>query len=293
MVKYLCFEYMDEKYWISYEHDHNGLPMVAYGGDIGKQYNPVTIEQFALVMYNNYIDTKDDNYKQKFFMAVDWLSDNISSNANGITGVPYMFDLPRYDLLSPWYSGMEVGQLISVMLRANYLTNDSYYIDLASKCYDSYKTLVKDGGFLEFDQDDFPWIEEWPSGKNGVASFVLNGYLFAIIGALEYEVYNNKTFEFNMNLIVSLKHRINKYEKNFWLLYQDYPKEKDIYVTNEYMKMQYLQMLQIYRIKNDRWFYSKFIQWKIWYIFHPIKILRILPNTIRSFIKKIMGLNRK
>lgn len=100
MKKYLCFEYMDEKYWDSYEHDNNGLPMVNYGSDIGMQYNPVTIEQYALVMYNLYIVDNENYYLQAFFSAVDWLVDNIELNSNGVTGIPYKFDLTRYALYS-------------------------------------------------------------------------------------------------------------------------------------------------------------------------------------------------
>ncbi|WP_306666879.1 D-glucuronyl C5-epimerase family protein [Phascolarctobacterium faecium] len=286
MKKYLCFEYMDEKYWDSYEHDHNGLPMVNYGSDIGVQYNPVTIEQYALVMYNLYIADNENYYLQAFFSAVDWLVDNIKLNSNGIAGIPYKFDLPRYDLYSPWYSGMEIGQLISVMLRAYYLTGNYRFLNVASKCYLSYKVEVKEGGILEFDKNELPWIEEYPSSKNGVASFVLNGYLFAIIGAIEYEAFNSEISKYNLLLINSLKYRIKKYEKNFWLLYQDYNKEKDIYVSNEYMKMQYLQMLQIYELNKDDWFYRKFKQWRYWYIVNPIRLLRMLPISIRNYIKK-------
>lgn len=149
---------------------------------------------------------------------------------------------------------MEIGQLISVMLRAYYLTGNYRFLNVASKCYLSYKVEVKEGGILEFDKNELPWIEEYPSSKNGVASFVLNGYLFAIIGAIEYEAFNSEISKYNLLLINSLKYRIKKYEKNFWLLYQDYNKEKDIYVSNEYMKMQYLQMLQIYELNKDDWF---------------------------------------
>lgn len=141
MKKYLCFEYMDEKYWDSYEHDNNGLPMVNYGSDIGMQYNPVTIEQYALVMYNLYIVDNENYYLQAFFSAVDWLVDNIELNSNGVTGIPYKFDLTRYALYSPWYSGMEIGQLISVMLRAYYLTGNYRFLNVASKCYLSYKKV--------------------------------------------------------------------------------------------------------------------------------------------------------
>lgn len=292
MEKYLCFKYMDEQYWDYYEHDYNGLPMVNYEGKIGVQYNPVTIEQYALVMYNLYMDSQKEYYLCAFFNAVDWLVNNIETNNVGSTGIPYKFNLPRYDLYLPWYSGMEIGQLISVMLRAYYLTGNIYFFNIASKCYLSYKIEVKNGGILEFDENGFPWIEEYPSSKNGIPSFVLNGYLFSLIGAIEYEAFNNEISKYNLLLINSLKCRIKKYEKNFWLLYQDYKKEKDIYVTNEYMKMQYLQMLQIYYLNKDEWFYRKFRQWKIWYKINPICVLRMLPISMRNYIKDIIGWNK-
>lgn len=47
---------------------------------------------------------------------------------------------------------MEIGQLISVMLRAYYLTGNYRFLNVASKCYLSYKVEVKEGGILEFDK---------------------------------------------------------------------------------------------------------------------------------------------
>jgi len=44
--------------------DSEGIVIVDYAGDLGKQYNPVTVSQCALANYNYYINTGEKNFSQ-------------------------------------------------------------------------------------------------------------------------------------------------------------------------------------------------------------------------------------
>lgn len=289
--KYTSFEYMYENYWkkAPFLFDENGLPIVDYGDDIGVVYNPITIEQYALVIYNKFLETKHEKYKNLFLVSVQWLVEHIKISTTGVCGIPYLFNLKRYGLTAPWYSGMELGQLISVLIRAYTMDRKNEYKDLCSKIYNSFLVPVENGGVLVYDENKNPWIEEYPN-KN-LKTFVLNGYIFSLIGMLEYEKFfkideiERRSDEF----IISLFSRLQKYEKNCWLLYQDNEQIKAFYCSNEYMKMQALQMLQLYNITGIKGFYYIYIKWKIWYFINPIRFYRyFIPNFIKGKIRKYL-----
>jgi hypothetical protein len=52
--------------WEFSPFDQDGIVMVNYGEEIGTQYNPVTVSQYALVNYNLYIHNWDERYREEF-----------------------------------------------------------------------------------------------------------------------------------------------------------------------------------------------------------------------------------
>ena len=160
---------------------------------------------------------------------------------------------------------------------------------LCSKIYNSFLVPVENGGVLVYDENKNPWIEEYPN-KN-LKTFVLNGYIFSLIGMLEYEKFFkiDEMERISDEFIISLFSRLQKYEKNCWLLYQDNEQIKAFYCSNEYMKMQALQMLQLYNITGIKGFYYIYIKWKIWYFINPIRFYRyFIPNFIKGKIRKYL-----
>lgn len=290
--KYTSLKYMDENYWnkAPFLFDENGLPIVDYGDDIGVVYNPITIEQYALVMYNKFIETKREKYKNRFFVSVHWLVEHIKISNTGVCGIPYLFNLKRYGLNAPWYSGMELGQLISVLIRAYAMERKAEYKELCRKIYNSFLVPVENGGVLVYDENKNPWVEEYPN-KN-LKTFVLNGYIFSLIGILEYEqFFMSQTNEKKSDIFIdSLFKRLKRYEKNCWLLYQDNEQIEPIYCSNEYMKMQALQMLQLHSIekhKNKAFIYI-YAKWHVWYFFNPIRLFRLLPTHIKIIVRRYL-----
>ena len=50
-------------------YDGSGVPQLDYRGDIGVQYNPIAIAQYALGNHNLWRRTADEERKNKFFRA--------------------------------------------------------------------------------------------------------------------------------------------------------------------------------------------------------------------------------
>ncbi|MCK5118480.1 MAG: hypothetical protein KAQ78_02795, partial [Candidatus Latescibacteria bacterium] len=95
-------------HWSSLPVDQDGIVLIDYGGQIGKQYNPVTISQYALSNYNAYLETGEDSYKDELIKQADWLLEHQVITEKGFSVWYYNFDWDpkRYDCKAPWISSM-------------------------------------------------------------------------------------------------------------------------------------------------------------------------------------------
>ncbi|MDH3298803.1 MAG: hypothetical protein OEM96_11060, partial [Gemmatimonadota bacterium] len=57
------------------QFDDQGIPMLDYHGQVGLQYNPIAIAQYALGNYNRYRWDDDPSRRERFLRAADWLVD--------------------------------------------------------------------------------------------------------------------------------------------------------------------------------------------------------------------------
>ena len=90
----------DPSHWKTF--DKNGIVIVQYGGELGQQYNSVTICQYALSNYNYYISTGRKQYKYEFLRHADWLVDYKVIKPEGFVVWPYNFDYKPYKCKAPW-----------------------------------------------------------------------------------------------------------------------------------------------------------------------------------------------
>src|SRR5262249_4407639 len=100
--------------------DQQGVPLLAYGGARGRQYNPIAIGQYGLGTYNLFARTGDPSRKTRFLKMADWLRSKLVPNQAGLGVWMHDFDFEYRDTLrAPWYSGLAQGQGISLLLRAH------------------------------------------------------------------------------------------------------------------------------------------------------------------------------
>jgi|GEM_PF-5016046 len=226
--------------------------------DLGWQYNPVTVSQYALCLYDEYRTENNETKKNRFLKAVEWLSDYKVMINDHAASLPYYFPNNMYALEAPWYSGMAQGQAVSVFLRAYELTDNDHFIAYAEEILNFMLLSIEEGGTLVRTPEGLPWIEECTTKE---PSLILNGHLYALIGLAEYlKLTNNKSYrDIYEELIRSTIQLIPLYEEDNWLLYaRKYSRKK---CTNKYMGLQVLEAKQLYELTGIPEFHSI---WKRW-----------------------------
>jgi hypothetical protein len=246
-------------------------------------YNPVTSAQFALACYDDYISTGNENSKKIFFQQVRFFRENCHEIGEMIA-FPYLF--PFNSLQPPWYSGLAQGQVLSVLVRAFILTEDVYYLDFAEKVtafmfLPTNKSWIGGGGgVFTYTPEGFEWIEEYPTVP---ASYVWNGFVFAVMGLIDYNKLHptSKNTEHIRQFILSIKGTINIYDRGYKLLYDRFnTKSKDGFirlVKNLILKflgrdkhycgllytgLQAYQCKHLYYATKDEFFMNTYEKWR-------------------------------
>ncbi len=265
--------------------DSNKIVYVNYGGEIGTQYNPVTIAQYALANLNKYIDTNIPRYRHTFFEQVNYLIRKYDNIDERNIGWPYLFEYKPYNLEKGWYSGLAQGQIISVMVRAYCLTNDEIYLPIIKKAMNFMLQELKEDqtGLLRYTPEGNVWIEEYPTKQ---PSLVLNGFVSSIFGIYDYLSIFPDVQEFEKiydDALLSLKKSIHFYDTGKWLRYDRLHKK---YVSKSYMEFQANQMLQMYLNTRDDFFLNLYVKYyKYTMSDHFLdNIIRKVKNRLRNFL---------
>jgi heparosan-N-sulfate-glucuronate 5-epimerase len=162
--------------------DENGVRIVDYGEPIGRQYNPVTIEQTALGCYHSYLRSGNPTERKIYLDQVEWLRHNYLTVGPGLAAYVYHFPW-SFGLKAGWRSGLAQGQGISALVRYYYDTGDATVLNLI-RSLERYMLLPEaKGGVVAATADGGMWIEEYPSHP---PSLVLNGFISAVFGLYEY-----------------------------------------------------------------------------------------------------------
>ena len=297
LPKYISLTDYDRSsdYYIRYKMV-NDIPKVDYrflDKALNWQYNPVTISQFALCLYDEYINESDQNKKDIFFKQVNWLASNFTAIDEQNYTIYYNFPNKWYDLTPPWFSGMAQGQIASVFIRAFLLSNDLRYKELAQKFLNLMIRSKEKGGSLILTPEGGYWIEEYVSPK---PSMVLNGHLFGLIGLCEYNfIFKDSPYlEICEKIIQSTLKLVHLYEKDNWLIYaRDYVTNK---CSQKYMGLQVLEAKHLYRLTDLEGFNDIYTRWDgfiDWDKFRRdvrrknTKLHYIIKN-IKGYIKKIL-----
>ncbi|HEY7876216.1 MAG TPA: D-glucuronyl C5-epimerase family protein, partial [Actinomycetota bacterium] len=114
--------------------DDDGIPMLDYRGELGRQYNPIAIAQYGLAAYNQFAQGAGDEWLDKTVTVADWLAGNLTPNPSGVPVWNHHFDWEYRDTLrAPWYSGLAQGQGISLLVRAHAATGRDAYAQAAER----------------------------------------------------------------------------------------------------------------------------------------------------------------
>ncbi|WP_338667741.1 D-glucuronyl C5-epimerase family protein [Pseudodesulfovibrio methanolicus] len=195
--------------------DDNGIPIMDYGANIGRQYNACAISQYALGLHALYLDSPTPQAKTLFLQQADWLKENQIESPAGIQGTwPLPFDMVGYRIKGPWISSLIQSQAISTLLRAEAISGDSSYRGAADLAFESIRTPTSQGGVTRF-IGDHVIFEEAPSSP---PSTVLDGFLYSFWGVYEYALATGSAEAEKMinGALDWLKENIEDYDIGFW-----------------------------------------------------------------------------
>ncbi|MCX5800459.1 MAG: D-glucuronyl C5-epimerase family protein [Candidatus Eisenbacteria bacterium] len=169
--------------------DKDGIPLVHYSGDarmsgIGPVYFAITVAQYALGIFDLWLDTGLDKYRQKFMELARWLELHAEPVGDAALVWPAGFDFHVYGLDAPWISSMAQSQVASVLLRAYQVEKRNELREMAGKALATfYIPAGEPGGVRYVDGDGDVWFEEYVTDP---PAHVLNGFIFSLFGLDEF-----------------------------------------------------------------------------------------------------------
>lgn len=128
--------------------DEDGIIVTNYRhNNLGHQYNPVNIAQYAMSNYNAYIETHNEQNCNIFYRYCAWLITNFVDKGKwGVWYYNFDYITPGFECLKPWVSSMAQGQGISALIRYHSLSDDQNALEIARKALAAYDIPVSKGG---------------------------------------------------------------------------------------------------------------------------------------------------
>ena len=174
--------------WERVTFDDDGVPKVQYSH--GLEYVPTTAFHWGLVCISKWIVSgNQSNFDDAMEIAV-WAVENQSASG----GWGWYFNHSFHggvlgDMYSGWYGAMTQGLGMSFMARMYAETSNESFKQSALDAMELFDVHVDQGGVLRTYQGQ-PWYEEYPTPDAG--SYVLNGYIYALIGLHDlHEAFNS------------------------------------------------------------------------------------------------------
>jgi len=148
-------------------------------------YSPITISQYTLAHWNQYLATGFEQYRKAFLTQANWLVEHQVKIAEDASGWPISSPSPYFYTKGSWLSAVAQGCGLSVLARGYQLTHDETFLEVARRVVRTFERDILDGGVCA------------PIGRDGVffeevatypAAHTLNGLIFALIGLHDYAV---------------------------------------------------------------------------------------------------------
>jgi len=255
---YMSFHYKAD---YSGEYDDKGIPLLNYHGDIGIQYNPIAISQWALGNYNLWKDTNSDQRYKNFIKVADWLVDNLNKNSQGQYVWMHEFDwIYKETLKKPWYSGLAQGQGLSVLIRAYHETKNDIYLNSSKKVYNSFLQNVNNGGVTMIDEDENLWIEEYIVSQ---PTHILNGFIWGLWGIYDYWLLTKDKNVKNLfdKYSQTIEKNIDCYDIGYWSLYELSNLKIKMRASTFYHRLHIVQLKILYEMTGIKKFNQISSKW--------------------------------
>lgn len=236
--------------------DADSVEMYVYRNDTS--YHPVSLSHRCHTFIGTYYATKDTTFLRRAERYMRKLM-AVCHKEGGALYAPYMM---RYKLHSsaenqfepPWYSGMAQGEMLSVLSRLYYFTDNPEYLLFAERVFESFLRPREPGikWTVRLDDSMYYWIEEYPHEDN--PGMTLNGFVSAVYGIYEYYLVSRddqarKVYDMSLT---TLKHYLPDYlrgdEGSYYCLGHLF------HATNAYHSLHVRQMRELYQLTGDQFF---------------------------------------
>jgi len=150
--------------------------------------NPAALALRALTLYNTYLSHKSEKLQKTFLEDTEHLVEWFHPKEDfGVWLFNFLFPRAKlYNCKQPWPSALTQGLGISALIRAYGLTHKHEYLETARLALNTFKVPVTSGGVLSMDKDDGDWWYEEYAGVSSRPSGVLNGFIIALLGILDF-----------------------------------------------------------------------------------------------------------
>ncbi len=256
---YMGFE---EKADYTGDHDSQGIPLLDYRGQIGKQYNPIAIAQWGLGNYNLFRRCGDGERQSRYLKAADWLCEHLERNRFGVWVWTHHFDWEYRDTLkAPWYSGLAQGQGISLLVRAYHESAKPEYLHAAQRAFASFLLPVEDGGVTFTDDRGDLWFEEYIVSP---PTHILNGFIWAAWGVHDYFlVSGDPTAQaIFQQAVQTLLANLGKYDMGFWSLYEQSGTKLQMVASSFYHRLHIVQLRVMHTLTGEAKFAEFADRWE-------------------------------
>jgi heparosan-N-sulfate-glucuronate 5-epimerase len=228
--------------------DPDGIPLLEYRGDIGRQYNPVAVAQYGLARFNAWIDKAGSDDRTAWIAAADWLERAMRPNDHGVRVWMHDFDWPyRQRLEAPWYSGLAQGSGLSLLVRAARTTGEAKYAVAAHLAFEPLHLDAAEGGVLVTGADQDTWIEEYIVDP---PTHILNGFIWALWGVYDYARWSGRSDAFRVweSCVATLAKRLADFDTGWWSLYEAREGRREMLASRYYHTLHITQLRVMYRL---------------------------------------------
>lgn len=263
LLKYY-FEFIDNPKKLNRliaDFDENGVPLNRPYVDVvghSMHYYPISIGQYGLAIFHNYLDTQTEDKKALFIRIADWF---YNSTTISEVGAVWLTDVPKpeFNVFEPWRSAFSQSRALSILLRAHQLTGDKKYYNRAVEALRPFHLDIAEGGVKVGDSNSVfyeEYVSEYPTR-------ILDGAMFSLFGLYDMvrvskskgdeEVVKEAQSLFDLG-VKGLKHWLPKFDMGFWVYYNrcevpDYPKDDPC--TIGYLKLVCSQLDVLHKITNE------------------------------------------
>ena len=157
-------------------HPDAPIPLLNYGGNIGRAVNPEAVFQYLLGVHDSALSSGSLAQRDLFLSGAEFMRARQAATGE------FWYDFNWYECHAPWASFLGQSRGASVMLRAWKISGDSSFREAAAAAVARADVPVEEGGFLATHPvAGCKYYEEYPATANAV----FNGYLSSLFGLWE------------------------------------------------------------------------------------------------------------